>query len=152
VTREYFRELVEEAIDTIPLKFARQVRNLAIVVEDEPSDELLDEMGMEDDDALLGLYQGTPLNERGFGYGNTLPDRITLFQFPIEDECDDIEEEIVIAIGETLIHELGHYFGMSEERIMEIEERYWRGEPDPADVEEAGQEAPLPPAPRTPEE
>lgn len=147
MTREEFKDLVQEAIDTIPLKFARQVRNLAIVIEDEPSDELLDEMEIDDESTLLGLYQGTPLNERGWGYGNTLPDRITLFQFTIEDDCDDDEDEIIIAIGETLIHELGHYFGMSEEQIMEIEERYWRGEPDPADVEEAGDDAPKPPEP-----
>ena len=146
MSREEFKKLVEEAIDTIPLKFARQVRNLAIVIEDEPSGDLLDEMDIDDDSTLLGLYQGTPLNERGWGYGNTLPDRITLFQLTIEDECDD-EDEIIIAIGETLIHELGHYFGLSEEQIMEIEERYWRGEPDPADVEEAGDDAPLPPEP-----
>ena len=142
MTREHFRELVEEAIDTIPLKFARQVRNLAIVIEDEPSDDLLDEMDIDDDGTLLGLYQGTPLNERGWGYGNQLPDRITLFQRPIEDDCDDDEDEIVVAIGETLIHELGHYFGMSEDEIMAIEERYWRGEPDPADVAEVGDDAP----------
>lgn len=135
MTRELFRELVEEAIDTIPLKFARQVRNLAIVVEDEASDDLLDELELDDPRDLLGLYQGTPLNERGFGYGNVLPDRITLFQRSIEDECDDDEEEIVVAIGETLIHELGHYFGMSEEQIMDIEERYWRGDPFPEDLE-----------------
>lgn len=146
--KEAFRDLVEEAIDTIPLKFARHVRNLAIVVEDEPSDELLDEMEIDDGDVLLGLYQGTPLNERGFSYGNALPDRITLFQSTIEDECANDEDEIVIAIGETLIHELGHYFGMSEDQIMDIEERYWRGEPDPADVAEAGQDAPMPPGPR----
>ena len=54
----------------------------------------------------------------------------------IEEDCDGDEDEIVIAIGETLIHELGHYFGMSEEEIMEIEERYWRGDPDPADLAE----------------
>jgi predicted Zn-dependent protease with MMP-like domain len=152
VTREHFRELVEEAIDTIPLKFARQVRNLAIVVEDEPSDELLDEMEMEEGDSLLGLYQGTPLNERGWGYGNQLPDRITLFQHTIEDDCDDDEDGIVIAIGETLIHELGHYFGMTEEEIMAIEERYWRGEPDPRDVDEVGHDAPVPREPREPNE
>ena len=135
MTREEFRELVEEAIDTIPRKFAREVKNLAIVIEDEPSVELLEEMDMDPDvDALLGLYQGTPLNERGWGYGNQLPDRITLFQGTIEDECDGDEDEIVVAIGETLIHELGHYFGMTEEQIMEIEDRYWRGEPDPDDV------------------
>ncbi|HET9705232.1 MAG TPA: metallopeptidase family protein [Vicinamibacterales bacterium] len=137
MTRESFRELVEEAIDTIPSKFAREVKNLAIVIEDEPSDELLEEMGMDpDDDILLGLYQGTPLPDRStFGYGNELPDRITLFQQSIEDDCDGDEDEIVVAIGETLIHELGHYFGMTEEQIMEIEDRYWRGEPDPDDSE-----------------
>jgi predicted Zn-dependent protease with MMP-like domain len=142
VTREYFRELVEEAIDTIPLKFAREVRNLAIVVEDRPSDELLDEMNIDEPRDLLGLYQGTPLNERGWGYGNTLPDRITLYQLSIEDDCNDDENDIIVAIGETLIHELGHYFGMTEEEIMEVEERYWRGEPDPADVEEENGEKP----------
>jgi predicted Zn-dependent protease with MMP-like domain len=136
LTREQFRELVEEAIDTIPAKFARQVRNLAIVIEDAASDELLDEMEIDDRSELLGLYQGTPLNERGWGYGNTLPDRITLFQEAIEADAADDEDEIVVAIGETLIHELGHYFGMTEEEIMDIEERYWRGDPFPPELEE----------------
>jgi predicted Zn-dependent protease with MMP-like domain len=140
MTREEFRGLVAEAIDTIPRRFARELKNLAIVIEDEPSDELLEEMGMGPNDTLLGLYQGTPLNERPWGYGNTLPDRITLFQWPIEDDADQVEEEIIIAIGETLIHELGHYFGMSEEEIMGIEERYWRGEPDPEDAAEDARE------------
>lgn len=142
MTRELFRELVEEAIDTIPRKFARRVRNLAIVIEDEPSEELMAEMDLEDPGELLGLYQGTPLTERGPGYGNVLPDRITLFQHAIEDECDDDEEEIVIAIGETLIHELGHYFGMSEEQIMDIEERYWRGDEFPEELERDDDEGP----------
>lgn len=134
MTREEFRALVEEAIDTIPRRFARKVRNLAIVIEDEPSDELLDEMEMGPEDTLLGLYQGTPLSERGWEYGNQLPDRITLFQGTIEDACDGDEDKIVVEIGETLIHELGHYFGMSEEEIMAIEDRYWRGEADPDDA------------------
>ena len=77
---------------------------------------------------LLGLYQGVPLTERQWGHGNALPDRITLFQRAIEEDCDGDEDEIVVAIGETLIHELGHYFGLSEEEIMDIEERYWRGD------------------------
>jgi len=142
MTREQFRALVEEAIDTIPAKFAREVKNLAIVIEDEPSDDLLAELDMDpDEDTLLGLYQGTPLPER-FQYGNALPDRITLFQRSIEDDCDGDEEEIVIAIGETLIHELGHYFGMSEEQIMDIEERYWRGEPFPEDLDKDPDESP----------
>ena len=137
MTREAFRALVEEAIDTIPRRFAREVRNLAIVVEDEPSEELLEDLEMDDDDLLLGLYEGTPLTQRQ-GYGNQLPDRITLFQGHIEEDCEGNEDEIVVAIGETLIHELGHYFGMSEEEIMEIEERYWRGDPDPDDAKNEG--------------
>ena len=126
MTRERFKQLVEEAIDTIPVRFAREVKNVAIVIEDEPSDELLDEMEMGPDDTILGLYQGTPLTERAWAHGNVLPDRITLYQTTIEHECDHDEDEIVVAIGETLIHELGHYFGMSEDEIMEIEERYWQ--------------------------
>jgi hypothetical protein len=57
-----------------------------------------------------------------------LPDRITLFRGPIEEECEGDEDEVIVAIGETLIHELGHYFGLSEDEIMAIEERYWRGD------------------------
>ena len=103
------------------------------------SPELLAEMDLPPGDGLLGLYQGTPLTERGWGHGNALPDRISLFQRTIEDECDDDEDEIVVAIGETLIHELGHYFGLSEDEIEAIEEQYWRGDPFPPD-ESAGAE------------
>jgi predicted Zn-dependent protease with MMP-like domain len=126
MTRDQFKSVVAEAIDTIPARFAREVRNVAIVIEDQPPEELLEEMEIGPDETLLGLYQGVPLTERGWGHGNILPDRITLFQQTIEEECEGDEEEIIVAIGETLIHELGHYFGLSEEEIMEIEERYWR--------------------------
>jgi predicted Zn-dependent protease with MMP-like domain len=132
MTRDQFKALVQEAIDTIPARFAREVKNVAIVIEDEPSEQLLDEMEMGPDETLLGLYQGVPLPERGWAHGNVLPDCITLFQRTIEEECDGDEDEIVVAIGETLIHELGHYFGLSEDEIMEIEERYWRGESEPS--------------------
>ncbi|MGH9330386.1 MAG: metallopeptidase family protein [Vicinamibacterales bacterium] len=87
---------------------------------------MLEEMEIEQGETLFGLYQGTPLTERAAGYGNTLPDQIILYQFPIEDECET-DDDIVQCIGETLIHELGHYFGLSEEEIEEIEETYWRG-------------------------
>ena len=107
---------------------------MAIVVEDEPSSDLLDEMELEEEDTLLGLYQGTPLPERASSHGNTLPDVVTLFQRPIEREAEGDPEQIVFEIGETLIHELGHYFGLSEEEIEEIEDRYWHGE----DVEDLG--------------
>jgi predicted Zn-dependent protease with MMP-like domain len=133
VSRDEFKALVEEAIDTIPRRFARHVRNLAVVIEDEPAEALLRELEMDPADTLLGLYQGTPLTERGAGYGNQLPDLITLFQRPIEEAGEGDEDAIVGEIGETLIHELGHYFGMSEDEIMAIEDRYWRGEPEPGE-------------------
>jgi len=127
MTRAAFERLVVEAVTLIPKRFRREMKNLALVVEAEPTPELLAEMEVEPPDSLYGLYQGTPLPERTWGFGNVLPDRITLFQRPIEQDCED-EDEIRAVIGETLIHEVGHYFGMSEEQIEEIEERYWRGE------------------------
>jgi predicted Zn-dependent protease with MMP-like domain len=127
MTRGAFERLVAEAVTLIPKRFRREMQNLALVVEDEPSAELLEEMEIEPPDSLYGLYQGTPLPERSWAFGNALPDRITIFQKPIEEDCDD-EDEVRAVIGETLIHEVGHYFGMSEEEIEEIEEKYWRGE------------------------
>jgi len=127
VTRQKFEHLVAEAITLIPTRFRREMQNIAVVVEDEPSAELLEEMEIEPPDSLYGLYQGTPLPERTWGFGNNLPDRITIYQQPIEEDCDD-EDEMRAVIGETLIHEVGHYFGMSEEQIEEIEEHYWRGD------------------------
>ena len=137
MTREAFKQLVAEAVMLIPKRFRREMKNLALVVEDDPPPELLDEMEIEPPDSLYGLYHGTPLPERTWGFGNTLPDRITLYQRPIEEDCED-DDEIRAVIGETLIHEVGHYFGMSEEEIEEIEEKYWRGEtlgPDEDDDE-----------------
>ena len=135
MTREQFRRLVNEAVMLIPRRFRREMKNLALVVEDEPSAGLLAEMEIEPPDSLYGLYQGVPLPERTWTYGNTLPDRITLFQRPIEEECEGDEDEVRAVIGETLIHEVGHYFGLSEEEIEEIEERYWRGDTLGPDVD-----------------
>jgi predicted Zn-dependent protease with MMP-like domain len=130
MTRHRFERLVEEALRTIPRRFRREIRNVAVIVEDEPSAELLGEMGIEPPDTLFGLYQGTPLTERSWSHSSALPDRIVIYQRPIELACES-EDEIVVTIGETVIHEFGHYFGLSEEEIEEIEDRYWQGEPDP---------------------
>jgi predicted Zn-dependent protease with MMP-like domain len=127
MTRQRFTQLVEEALREIPTRFRREMKNVAVIVEDEPSPEILDEMEVEPGDTLFGLYQGTPLPERGWAFGNSLPDRISIFQRPIEEACVD-DEEIRNCVAETVIHEFGHYFGMSEEEIEEIEEKYWRGE------------------------
>ena len=127
MTREAFGTLVEEALHDIPRRFREQITNVAIVVEDEPPTEVLADMGIEPPDSLYGLYQGTPLPERTWGHGNTLPDRVSLYQRPIEEDAED-HEDVVVCIAETLIHELGHYFGLSEEEIEAIEDKYWRGE------------------------
>jgi predicted Zn-dependent protease with MMP-like domain len=135
VTRAHFERLVVEAVTLIPKRFRREMKNLALVVEDEPSSDLLDDMEIEPPDSLYGLYQGVPLPERAWAHGNHLPDKITIYQKPIEEDCDD-EDEMRAVIGETLIHEVGHYFGLSEEEIEEIEERYWRGETLTADEDD----------------
>jgi predicted Zn-dependent protease with MMP-like domain len=127
VTRERFSQLVEDALREIPRRFREAMQNVAVVVEEDPPPHILDEMEIGPDDTLFGLYQGTPLPERGWTYGNTLPDRISIYQGPIEDACED-DDEIRDCVAETVIHEFGHYFGMSEEEIEEIEEKYWRGE------------------------
>ncbi len=125
--RADFERLVEEALLDIPGRFRKAMKNVVVVVEDEPPPHILEELEIEPPDSLFGLYQGTPLPERGWTYGNALPDRISIYQRPIEDACED-EDAILECVAETVIHEFGHYFGMSEEEIEEIEEKYWRGE------------------------
>ena len=123
--KDKFARLVEDALRLIPRRFRDAIQNMVIVVEHEPSPALLKSMAMDEDETLFGLYEGTPLPERGASYGNALPDRITIYQSPIEEDCDS-DEEISYCVAETLIHEVGHYFGMTEEEIEHIEETYWR--------------------------
>ena len=124
MTRDRFQVLVQAALGDIPSEFRDALTNIAIVIEDEPTAEQLEVFEIEPPDTLYGLYEGTPLTERGWADGNRLPDKITLFQRPIEEDSAD-EDDVVIGIGETLIHEIGHYFGLSEEEIEEIEDQYW---------------------------
>jgi predicted Zn-dependent protease with MMP-like domain len=127
MTRAAFERHVSDALATIPKRFRDAMRNIAIVVEDEPSVTLLREMEIDPPDTLFGLYQGVPLTERRWDYGNALPDRIVLFQGPHERESRD-EDDVVASIAETLIHEIGHYFGLSEEEIEAIEDEYWHAD------------------------
>jgi predicted Zn-dependent protease with MMP-like domain len=122
-----FERLVAEALREITRRFRDAMNNVAVIVEDEPPPHILEEMEIEPPDTLFGLYQGTPLTERSWGYGNALPDRISIYQGPIEAACAD-DDEIRDCVAETVIHEFGHHFGMSEEEIEEIEEKFWRGE------------------------
>lgn len=128
MTRERFEQLVEDALHEIPRRFRKAMRNVALVVEDEPSRELLDALEIEPGGSLFGLYHGTPLPERSWSFENVLPDRISIYQKPIEQACGHDEEEIRDCVAETVIHEFGHYFGLSEDEIQAIEEKFWRGE------------------------
>jgi predicted Zn-dependent protease with MMP-like domain len=123
--RADFERLVADALASIPPRFREAMRNIVIVVEGEPSPDLLADMEIEPPDTLLGLYQGIPLTERQWGAGNQLPDRILIFQGPHERAAED-EDDLADAVAETLIHEIGHYFGMSEEEIEDIEENFWK--------------------------
>lgn len=126
MTDERFEELVAEALRRIPRRFRDRMRNVALVVEDEPAPEVLADLGIAPPDTLYGLYEGTPLTERDWGGLTELPDRITIFRNPILEDAED-EDDVVRAVGETVIHEFGHHFGLSEEEIDEAE-AIWREE------------------------
>lgn len=114
-----FEKLVVEALNDMPEEFQRNLENIIVVVEDEPPIELLDQMGLRGSGTLLGLYQGVPLNRRGRGYSNILPDKISIYKRPIESICYS-EEEIKEKVREVVMHEIGHYFGLSEQTLRKI--------------------------------
>ncbi|HLF13494.1 MAG TPA: metallopeptidase family protein [Bacteroidota bacterium] len=115
-----FDEIATRAIGRIPEELRKYIDNVVISVQKEPSAELLEEMGMDaEEDTLLGLYQGVALTERSATDPPLFPDTIFLFQEPIEEICDtieEIEEEIEI----TVVHEIAHYFGIDEDRLAEL--------------------------------
>lgn len=117
--RAAFETLVQKGFLLIPEKFRERIRNVALLVEDEPSEEVRRREGLSEDEALLGLYQGIPNTARGdsYGVGPTLPDTITLFQLPIEDAADGDPDEVRKIIAETIWHEYAHYFGMDEDEV-----------------------------------
>jgi len=120
LTRTEFEEIVVSALKRLPKFFRKKMKNVDVVVEDRASRELLSEMGLRSPFELLGLYQGVPLDRRGFYYGNVLPDKITLFQIPIESMCQT-KEELEERVREVVIHEVGHYFGLDDKKLRELE-------------------------------
>ncbi len=116
IRRDDFERLVGRALDDLPAEFARLMENVAVVVEDEPNDELLREMGMDPErDDLLGLYQGVPLPARDTFY-SALPDRIVIYRGPI-CRASRTRAEAIQEIRDTVVHELGHHFGFEEEDL-----------------------------------
>lgn len=118
MTAREFEKLVEDGLAMIPAELRSLISNVQILIENEPSDELLDAMGVPEDETLFGLYTGTPLTERANGYG-ALPDRIIIFRRPLLEEFDD-PGELRREVARTVIHELAHHFGIDEDRLAEL--------------------------------
>lgn len=127
MTEEEFKRIAGEVWEAMPKRSRQKVENVALLVEDEPSEEVRTREGLREGETLLGLYHGVPNTERGSEYGiaGTLPDTITLYRLPLLREGEEIanerirslEEGVRIAVEETIWHEVGHYFGFGEEHI-----------------------------------
>jgi len=117
--REEFIALVEKAIESLPLEFRHKLENVDIVVEEWPTPEQLKKAKQSHPVQLLGLYQGVPQTRRGRGYGLVLPDKISIFQKPIEAQCR-FGADIGAKIEEVVRHEIAHHFGLDEETLRKI--------------------------------
>jgi predicted Zn-dependent protease with MMP-like domain len=118
--REKFEALVARAIDNLPPEFQRKLENVDVVVEDWPPPGQLRKAKRSHPTQLLGLYQGVPQTRRGRGYGLVLPDKISIFQKPIEAQCR-FGDEIEAKIEEVVRHEIAHHFGLDDETLRKIE-------------------------------
>ncbi len=120
--REDFDQIAERAFRRIPARFRQQMRNVVVVVEDAPSARQLAAGRVPRGQTLLGLYEGRPLPLRSVSEGFHLPDKITLFQRPIEQSANSLPE-LERVVYDTLWHEVAHYFGMDEQRVRTAERR-----------------------------
>lgn len=117
--RHHFEQLVTEAIEEIPERFRAKLRNVAVVVEDEPTAEQLRECEIAEDETMYGYYDGVALPERYDGEP-LLPDRIILFRKPLLEDFDHDADELRREIAATIRHEIAHHFGIDDERLEEI--------------------------------
>ena len=119
ISREQFERLVHKALSDIPPDIRLSIQNVDIVVDNVASMNQIAGTGIENEMELLGLYEGIPITER-YGYDMVLPDKITLFQKPIEAICDN-QEQITEEISKTLIHEIAHHFGLDDNHLGQLE-------------------------------
>ena len=117
-----FEQLVARAIETMPEEICERLENIDIVVEDYPTRDQLERSGIRRKEALLGLYEGVPLTRRTHGYSYVMPDKITIFQRPIEATCRN-DAQITSKIQQVVRHEIAHHFGISDARLRQIEKR-----------------------------
>ena len=120
MNRERFDYLVAMAVETLPEEFLDRLENIVVVVEDYPTAAQLAKTGVRHGHILLGLYEGVPLTKRGRHYSLVPPDKITIFQKPIESKCRD-DTEITNEIQRVVRHEIAHHFGISEAKLKQIE-------------------------------
>lgn len=118
LSRAEFEKLVAQAVGSLPPRFLERLENVEVVVEGEPTREDLEHAEIEPGRTLFGLYQGVPQTQRGTWYGSVLPDRIVIYQRPIEAMAHD-RREIRKEIRITLMHEIGHHFGLGEDELSE---------------------------------
>ena len=123
--RQKFEALVIKAIEELPPEFQSKLENVDVVVEDWLSPTQLRRLGLRHNTQLLGLYEGVPQTERGRGYNLVLPDKITIFQKPIEAKCRS-DREIETEIGEVVRHEIAHHFGIGDDTLHRIESQKLR--------------------------
>jgi len=123
--RDDFEKLIVEGYARLPEWVREKIKNVALLVEDEPSQEDREAEGLGDDKTLLGLYKGIPLSARGenYGVGMTLPDTITLYQLPIEEAAEEDNKDVRDVVAETIWHEFAHHFGMDEHEVREREHK-----------------------------
>ena len=121
MTIKEFEQLVSQAIKEIPDSFLKKLKNVEIVVEEEPSQKQVRELKLKNNVLLFGLYQGVPQTER-WGYGQVLPDKITIFKKPIEKQAQS-RQEVANLVKETVWHEIAHHFGLDEKRVRQVESR-----------------------------
>jgi predicted Zn-dependent protease with MMP-like domain len=113
-----FRRLVDEALRRVPVEFRPYLDGVSVVIEDWAPDDLLDELGVPEDDTLYGLYAGRALTD-GPSESGELPPRITIYRGPLLEDCED-EDDLRDEIATTVIHEIAHHFGIDEDRLEEL--------------------------------
>jgi len=117
--RERFERLVAKAVDSLPDEFHTRLENIDVVVADQPSSSQLAEVGRKRGETLLGLYEGVPLTRRSRHYGLVVPDKVTIFQKPIEAIYRS-DARIIAEIQRVVQHEIAHHFGISDARLREL--------------------------------
>jgi predicted Zn-dependent protease with MMP-like domain len=130
MTRSHFEKLVAQGFERLPEWVQKKIQNVALLIEDEPSDEDRELQDLSEEETLLGLYKGIPLSERGvhYGEGMVLPDTVTLYRLPILEAAEEDGHDVRDVIADTIWHEYAHHFGIDEEGVHMLEKERGTGD------------------------